>query len=69
MNSELDPERAAFVNQRALYNLNTQLDPEDSPELDVLLGSQDCHFLQEDASEMARNENSSQMSMSQGLDA
>lgn len=69
MDAEADPEQAAFISQRALYDLNTQQDPENDPELDVLLESQDCHFLQDDASEIAGNEGSSQMSLSQGLDA
>ena len=69
MDAEVDPERAAFINQRALYDLNTQQDPDNYPELEVLLESQDCHFLQDDASDIAGNESSSQMSLSQGLDA
>ena len=69
MEAGVDPEQAAFINQRALYDLNTQQDPENYPELDVLLESQDCHFLQDDASEIAGNDSSSQMSLSQGLDA
>ena len=31
--AEVDPEQAAFINQKTLYDLNTQHDPDNYPEL------------------------------------
>lgn len=70
MDVTLDPEKAAFVNQQAKYDLNfmTQIDDPNVAQIeDFVQDTQDYHkFLQEEVSEIDKNDQSD--TMSQGFD-